>query len=60
MRALLARAGVPVPRYTLASLDEDPGAFAARVGYPCVVKPLTRRAVRLPHVSRAVTPVTEP
>jgi len=46
MRALLARAGVPVPRYTLASLDEDPGAVAASVGYPCVVKPLFLSASR--------------
>ena len=46
MRALLARAGVPVPHYTLCSLDEDPGAVAARVGYPCVVKPLFLSASR--------------
>ncbi|MGA9767768.1 MAG: ATP-grasp domain-containing protein [Blastocatellia bacterium] len=40
MRELLSRAGVPVPRYWHFSLDEDPRLLAARVAFPCVVKPV--------------------
>ncbi len=46
MRELLDRAGVPVPRFALHSLDEDPAAVARRVSYPCVVKPLVLSASR--------------
>jgi len=40
MREVLSRAGVQVPRYWHFSLDEDPRDVAARVTYPCVVKPV--------------------
>ncbi len=40
MRDVLSRGGVQVPRYWHFSLDEDPRAVAARVTYPCVVKPV--------------------
>jgi Biotin carboxylase len=40
MREALSRAGVRVPRYWHFSLDEEPRAMAARVAYPCVVKPV--------------------
>jgi biotin carboxylase len=39
-RELLARAGVRVPRYWHFSLDEDLSRVAARVSYPCVIKPV--------------------
>src|SRR2546421_6866860 len=45
-RALLAAAGVPVPRFTLHGVDEDPAQLAARVSYPCVLKPLRLAASR--------------
>jgi biotin carboxylase len=40
MREVLSRSGVPVPRYWHFYLDEDPRDVAARVSYPCVVKPV--------------------
>ena len=40
MRDILSRAGVQVPRYWHFSLAEDPRDLAARVTYPCVVKPV--------------------
>jgi biotin carboxylase len=40
MREVLSRSGVQVPRYWHFSLDEDPRDIAARVTYPCVVKPV--------------------
>jgi biotin carboxylase len=46
MRELLSREGLPVPRYALFSLDDDPVAVAQRVTYPCVVKPLILAASR--------------
>ena len=39
MRDVLSHAGVRVPRYQAFSLDEDARAVAARLDYPCVVKP---------------------
>ncbi|MFN2570268.1 MAG: ATP-grasp domain-containing protein [Gemmatimonadales bacterium] len=45
-RALLAKAAVPIPRFLLRRLDEDPAAIAARVTYPCVLKPLQLSASR--------------
>ncbi|HKQ07770.1 MAG TPA: ATP-grasp domain-containing protein [Blastocatellia bacterium] len=39
MRDVLSRAGVRVPRYQAFSLDEDAREVAARLDYPCVVKP---------------------
>lgn len=40
MREVLSSSGVQVPRYWHFSLDEDPRDIAARVTYPCVVKPV--------------------
>jgi biotin carboxylase len=40
MREVLSRSGVQVPGYWHFSLDEDPRDIAARVTYPCVVKPV--------------------
>ena len=40
MREVLNRSGVQVPRYWHFSLDEEPRAIAARVTYPCVIKPM--------------------
>lgn len=40
MREVLSENGVQVPRFRHFSLDEDPGEVAARVTYPCVVKPV--------------------
>lgn len=39
-REVLRAAGLPVPRFTACRLDEDAAAVAARVGFPCVLKPL--------------------
>jgi biotin carboxylase len=43
-RRLFRDAGLPVPRFEVLPLDEDPGPGAARVGFPCVVKPLVLAA----------------
>ena len=40
MREVLSRARVRVPRYWPVSLDENPRLVAARVAYPCVIKPV--------------------
>jgi biotin carboxylase len=40
MREVLSRSGVQVPRFWGFSLDEDASEIAARISYPCVVKPL--------------------
>jgi len=45
-RVALAAAGVPVPRFSLHDLSDDRRALAARVHYPCVVKPLRLAASR--------------
>src|SRR6266581_3527530 len=45
-RTLLAQSGVPVPRFALHSAAEDPENIAARVRYPCVLKPLRLSASR--------------
>ncbi len=39
-RERLRDAGLPVPWFTSVRLDADPAAVAARLRYPCVVKPL--------------------
>jgi biotin carboxylase len=44
MRQLFEQAGVASPRFTLCRLDEDRADLAARVEYPCVVKPLSLAA----------------
>jgi biotin carboxylase len=45
-RETLRAAGLPVPAFTRFLHDEDPAAVAARVGFPCVVKPLRLAASR--------------
>ena len=40
MRELLDANGVPSPHWQQYSVDDDPGAVAMQVAYPCVVKPL--------------------
>ncbi|MEW6732780.1 MAG: ATP-grasp domain-containing protein [Acidobacteriota bacterium] len=40
MRERLSQAGVAVPRYWHFTLDDDIAMIAARVTYPCVVKPV--------------------
>ncbi len=39
MRELFARAGVPSPWFKSFSVTDDPAPIAARVEYPCVLKP---------------------
>ena len=46
MRELLAVAGVPSPAFTAWSVSDDPAIAAARVNYPCVLKPLVLSASR--------------
>jgi len=46
MREALARAGVPQPGFVVASAADDPRGAAARVRYPCVLKPLVLSASR--------------
>jgi biotin carboxylase len=46
MRRCLAEAGVPVPRFRLVTLANDPAACAAEIEYPCVLKPLSLSASR--------------
>ncbi|MGH7530838.1 MAG: ATP-grasp domain-containing protein, partial [Gemmatimonadales bacterium] len=45
-RELLARAGVPAPRFALERLDADAEEIARRATYPCVLKPLRLSASR--------------
>ena len=45
-RKELARRGVPVPRFELHELGEDVSDLAARMHYPCVLKPLRLSASR--------------
>ncbi len=45
-RTALRDAGVPVPRFSLHALAEDPGLAAAAAPYPCVLKPLVFSASR--------------
>jgi formate-dependent phosphoribosylglycinamide formyltransferase (GAR transformylase) len=45
-RRLLAGAGVPVPRFALHLLADDPAEIAKTVTYPCVLKPLRLSASR--------------
>ncbi len=46
MREILAEAGLPSPRFVRFSIDDDPVDAAHRVGFPCVVKPLSLSASR--------------
>ncbi len=45
-RELLADAGVPIPRFDLYLLAEDPEQIARSTKYPCVLKPLRLSASR--------------
>jgi biotin carboxylase len=45
-RELLAKAGIPVPRFMLRGLDEDSAQIARAIPYPCVLKPLRLSASR--------------
>jgi biotin carboxylase len=45
-REVLQAAGVPVPRFALHRVDEDPVELAEEVEYPCVLKPLDLSASR--------------
>src|SRR5881296_1679179 len=44
MRELLSGQGVPVPRFALVSVDDDPLIIAEKVAFPCVVKPINLSA----------------
>jgi biotin carboxylase len=46
MRRALAGAGVPIPRFRLVELADNPVEVATRVEYPCVLKPLMLSASR--------------
>ena len=46
MRRCLAEAGVPVPRFRLVDLADDPATMAGKIDYPCVLKPLMLSASR--------------
>jgi len=45
-REQLAKAAVPIPRFMLHSLEEDPAALAKSIKYPCVLKPVRLSASR--------------
>ncbi len=45
-RLALADAGVPIPRFELHLMAEDPATIAATIRYPCVLKPLRLSASR--------------
>jgi len=45
-RQLLAKATVPIPRFVLRELDEDPATIAKSIAYPCVLKPVRLSASR--------------
>ena len=45
-REQLAKAAVPIPRFMLHSLEEDPAAIAKSIKYPCVLKPVRLSASR--------------
>src|SRR5207247_5905039 len=44
MRELLLALGLPVPRFALFSVDDDPAAIAEKIAFPCVVKPINLSA----------------
>jgi biotin carboxylase len=44
MRELLHAQRVPVPRFALVSVDDDPVTIAEKVAFPCVVKPISLSA----------------
>jgi len=46
MREILAKAGIPSPRYAKFSIAENPKDIARHISFPCVVKPLSLSASR--------------
>src|SRR5437867_2277280 len=44
MRELLRAQGLPVPRFALYSVDDDPATTAEKIAFPCVVKPISLSA----------------
>src|SRR5207253_2796503 len=44
MRELLRAQGLPVPRFALFSVDENPVTIAKKIAFPCVVKPISLSA----------------
>src|SRR6059036_1927726 len=44
MRELMHEQGLPVPRFALFSVDDDPAAIAEKIAFPCVVKPISLSA----------------
>lgn len=62
MRESLRRGSVPVPSYSLVSLDEDPLPAALEIGFPVVVKPITlsgsRGVIRADNAQELVTAFT--
>ncbi len=46
LRTRLANSGLPSPRFTLVSVDDDPARAAEMAAYPCVLKPLALAAGR--------------
>lgn len=57
-RQLYQAAGLPLPQFFRAALDEDPRTLAARAPYPCVLKPLglsaSRGVIRANHTAEFV------
>ena len=45
-RELLAKAAVPIPRFLMRSLEDDPITIAKSLSYPCVLKPVRLSASR--------------
>ena len=45
-RLALRRAGLPTPWFRRVTIDDDPGALARRMRYPCVLKPIAQSASR--------------
>src|SRR5438105_2164020 len=45
MRQLLHAQGLPVPRFILFSVDENPVTIAEKIAFPCVVKPISLSAI---------------
>ena len=46
MRRRLAEARIPIPRFRLVALAEDPARVSGHLAYPCVLKPLALSASR--------------
>src|SRR5216117_3879170 len=44
--ASCSKAAVPIPRFLLRSLEDDPAALAQSISYPCVLKPVRLSASR--------------